>query len=424
MIGNYGKKKIIHCNLLGAYMANAFNPGAVVVIHTPRSCSHILAGTLPLFQDRYRVHQKALPYNTHNLYVTGLSSKDAIFGGEQKLKDCLLAVARLRKPEYIMVAAGCVAGVIGDDVVSICKTVENITGIPIFPLPGSGFMNNQAVDPIIESTKYLLNRFVDFTAEEEKKPWAAVLGNNAILTAMADLEELTRLYKYFGFEKVLFPPAGMSVAELKSLKLVSLLAAGGMVIRNHKSITGYTGYLANKMHIPCISLDIPCTPGETYAYLESIGKTLHKPDVAAAAVHIEKEQVGKRLAGYARILKNRKIILAFSMPLRFMRPHNLIAMLQACKLVLQGFLLLPELGEIETEKYKLALHDYGLPFYTESGYLAAKPADTFVITVAPKEYFKKQFCVSIRRIGTGGTVNLWHRLAEFVTDDRSIAYEE
>ena len=51
MIGKHAKRKPVICNLAGIYTANAFNPGAVVVIHAPRACSHLIAGALPYLKD-------------------------------------------------------------------------------------------------------------------------------------------------------------------------------------------------------------------------------------------------------------------------------------------------------------------------------------------------------------------------------------
>ena len=89
MIGNYAKRKPVICNLAGRYTANAFNPGAVVVIHAPRACSHLIAGTLPYLKERYRKSGGRIPFNGTNFYITDLTDKEAIFGGEKKLEECL-----------------------------------------------------------------------------------------------------------------------------------------------------------------------------------------------------------------------------------------------------------------------------------------------------------------------------------------------
>ena len=48
MIKKTNRKKVIHCNLSDIYMSVAFNKGIVVVLHAPKSCSHIVCTTLCL----------------------------------------------------------------------------------------------------------------------------------------------------------------------------------------------------------------------------------------------------------------------------------------------------------------------------------------------------------------------------------------
>ena len=100
MIGKYAKRKPVICNLAGIYTANAFNPGAAVVIHSPWACSHLIAGTLPYLKERYRKSGGLRPFDGSNFYVTGLTDKEAIFGGEKRLEECL-DIGQLLQPECI-----------------------------------------------------------------------------------------------------------------------------------------------------------------------------------------------------------------------------------------------------------------------------------------------------------------------------------
>ena len=144
MIRNTERKKVIHCNLMGIYLAAAYNHRVAVVFHAPRSCSHIAYNAFLEGRARcLREHPEldAAKVDGSNLYVTCLSDKEAIFGGEALLRQCLLDVAGLSNYDYIIVAAGCVASVIGDDVAAICSEVERSTGVPVLRAEGAGFMS-------------------------------------------------------------------------------------------------------------------------------------------------------------------------------------------------------------------------------------------------------------------------------------------
>lgn len=80
------------------------------------------------------------------LYKQGCSSdlkeKDIVFGGERKLYDSIIELNRLHKPGAIFVYATCVSGVIGDDIVSVCKEAQKITGIRVIPVQSEGFQDH------------------------------------------------------------------------------------------------------------------------------------------------------------------------------------------------------------------------------------------------------------------------------------------
>jgi len=145
MIRNSERKKVVHCNLMSVFLAAAYNPKAAVVFHAPKSCSHIAYNAFWEMRRKIENPKKLnAEHDCSNLFVTGLADKEAIFGGEKILKECLLDVVAEQKPEYIIVTAGCAAGVIGDDVAAICQEVEQTTEVPVLYVEGSGFMNQSS----------------------------------------------------------------------------------------------------------------------------------------------------------------------------------------------------------------------------------------------------------------------------------------
>ena len=101
MIKKTNRKKVIHCNLNDIYMSVAFNKGIVVVLHAPKSCSHIVYNAL--LDSRRRIalrYHKKLPALNDNLFVTGISDKETIFGGEKLLKNTLEEIIKEKNPIY------------------------------------------------------------------------------------------------------------------------------------------------------------------------------------------------------------------------------------------------------------------------------------------------------------------------------------
>lgn len=424
MISKYTKRKTIHCNLMGIYTASAFVPEAAVVIHAPRSCSHILSSAIPALNERYQKSERVLPLELRNLYVTGLNDNEAIFGGEKKLERCLRDIAEECHPSYIMVASGCVAGVIGDDVESVCRQVEAETGVPILSIAGSGFMNDVENDPYIATTRLLVNKFTDLHKPEEREETVVVLGELSVNNRRFLMECIRRLFGYFEYTKVYFPLAGMKIAEFHHLNNVSLAIAGRGQLNKKREIHAYTREFSDILRIPFSLAELPETPAATTGWLEEIGVLIHKTHLIEKAVQAEKAVLSAAAAQCRPVLEKTKCILSFFYSYSYHPPETIIETIKGSGLQIAGFLLLPEMADVEKEKYREALKPYGRPVYLETDYLTDPPEHDFVISSTEKIYFKRQFILEGRRIGAAGIAAFWQQLKQFAESDRRTIYEK
>jgi nitrogenase molybdenum-cofactor synthesis protein NifE len=72
-------------------------------------------------------------------FSTDLTETDIIFGGETKLYKALIQLIDVHSPKAAFVYSTCIVGLIGDDVTSVCKKVEQEKGIPVLPVHSEGF---------------------------------------------------------------------------------------------------------------------------------------------------------------------------------------------------------------------------------------------------------------------------------------------
>jgi nitrogenase molybdenum-cofactor synthesis protein NifE len=72
-------------------------------------------------------------------FSTDLRERHIVFGGEQRLRRCLLELIDTHAPSAAFVYATCIVGVIGDDVEAVCRAVADRTGIPVIPVSSEGF---------------------------------------------------------------------------------------------------------------------------------------------------------------------------------------------------------------------------------------------------------------------------------------------
>jgi len=87
---------------------------------------------------------------------TDLREKDVIFGGEGKLEASIRELVGKYQPKAAFVYATCIAGLIGDDVPAICRSLELELGLPVIPVLAEGFRGTKR-DGYNAATRALLS---------------------------------------------------------------------------------------------------------------------------------------------------------------------------------------------------------------------------------------------------------------------------
>ncbi len=147
-----GKNKSrIHCaddSLAGAVSQRAcvysgarvvLNPvtDAVHLVHGPIGCAAYtwdIRGSLSSGSEMFR-----------QSFSTDLKERDVVFGGEAKLIACIDEVVEKYHPPAIFVYATCVVGLIGDDIIAVCKEASQRHGIDVIPVESSGFLSGNKI---------------------------------------------------------------------------------------------------------------------------------------------------------------------------------------------------------------------------------------------------------------------------------------
>ena len=110
---------------------------AVHLVHGPIGCATYtwdIRGSLSSGPEMYR-----------NSFSTNLREQDIIFGGEPKLAACIDEIVAKYRPPAIFVYSTCVVGVIGDDLISVCKEASFRHGIDVIPVESSGFKSGNKI---------------------------------------------------------------------------------------------------------------------------------------------------------------------------------------------------------------------------------------------------------------------------------------
>ncbi|MBN2685017.1 MAG: nitrogenase iron-molybdenum cofactor biosynthesis protein NifE [Pontiellaceae bacterium] len=123
------------CSFCGSRVVLYPIADAIHVVHGPIGCASYtwdIRGALSSGPELHRLS-----------FSTDMGEKDVIYGGEKKLALALRELIDEYKPKAAFVYSTCIVGVIGDDVVAICKQVEKDKGIPVIPVDSEGFKGSK-----------------------------------------------------------------------------------------------------------------------------------------------------------------------------------------------------------------------------------------------------------------------------------------
>ena len=169
------KSKSCSCTLVGVYRALVFCPGVVVIFHGPIGCAHVastmdLGASFRVMADGGKESRETIP-----LVSSHLREKDGIFGGIDRLSDCISYVMDTYHPKCVWIVSSCVAGVIGDDIEQEAKAAEASYGIPVIPMPFAGFLGGEYSDGYYQTTEMMIRRF--FRKQKHIKGRVLLLGD-------------------------------------------------------------------------------------------------------------------------------------------------------------------------------------------------------------------------------------------------------
>jgi nitrogenase molybdenum-cofactor synthesis protein NifE len=147
-----GKNKSrIHCaedSLAGAVSQRAcVYSGARVVLNPVTDAVHLVHGPIgcAAYTWDIRGSLSSGPEMFRQSFSTDLKERDVVFGGEKKLVACIDEIVEKYHPPVIFVYATCVVGLIGDDIVAVCKEASERHGIDVIPVESSGFLSGNKI---------------------------------------------------------------------------------------------------------------------------------------------------------------------------------------------------------------------------------------------------------------------------------------
>ncbi len=170
------------CALAGALTVTLEIEDCITILHGPPGCCH----RFPLGQivDPARV------------MVTGMTEKEVVFGGEGLLTETIRQAGE-RRPGMIAVISSCIAGVIGDDAVALCRELE--TEAFLLAIPADGFLTGGFYAGIQGAMEALIKDFLPQSPGPVRTDTVNILGEKNLAVDEEDsFREMARLLGLLG----------------------------------------------------------------------------------------------------------------------------------------------------------------------------------------------------------------------------------
>ena len=196
------------------------------------------------------------------LYSTHMNESDVAFGTYDRLEKSILEVDFNIKPKYIFVMASSVSAVIGTDIESVCRELEEKVNAKLIPVTTAGLKDDYNYG--VESA---LSMIVENIVQEptQKEESFNIIGSSMdAFNFKSDAEEIKRMVEtFYGKNVNTIFTSNTSIEEIEESSKASL----NIVIR--KEGLKAAEYMKEKFNIPYVYRK-PVGLAETLAFLDDI----------------------------------------------------------------------------------------------------------------------------------------------------------
>lgn len=383
------------CSMPGVWQAVAHNKGAAVIYHSPKGCGHVTRDMelgvhyRSLARERFVAGQYKAP-----LIISDLQEEHAIFGGSEQLRKCIDHVVAKYKPQYILIANSCVAGVIGDDTEAIAAQAEAEWKIPIKSVASCGFLDGDYHGGFYHAGRALMEQFMSIQPKLENT--VTVLGDRSGPNG-ADAQEIRRLLQYFDLQVHCHFPTHSSVEEIQQVSSSALSVLSGGTPQSYPWIRKLGIDLQEMFGVPFFDSDYPIGWQTTKKWLEKLGDFLNKKEQALLAIKEEEKRLAEQLEKIKQKLKGVRTVLCLGRSLLHFHPAWVLEFLNLAEVSLEGIVLLDSLNEQQKEEMKKELQKQTKAsiFLQSEGEKVLSTVDIVVTTQELADYTKRQLFLPI-----------------------------
>ena len=327
------------CSMPGVWRALSFVRGALVVFHSPRPCAHIAHGMDVSSFHRLTAAGTSVRLSPVPLLTSGLSENEAVFGGEERLRECIRFAAQKYHPQAVFIANSCVSGVIGDDTQAIAAEMEEELGLPVTAVSAHGFLDGEYYAGYLDAARALVDRFMQ--PAERKEGTVVLLGDCGGMHGEY-VKELRRLLSLLGLRVTGQFPSYLALDELQAVPEAELVILLGRRMDDEKQaqLAALAAHIRERLGTPYLADVYAVGAEETARWLRCVGQLCHREEAAERAIAAEEASFAATVEKARNDLAGRRCALAIGRDLTWFQPEIVLRLLDKAGIELDGIVLL------------------------------------------------------------------------------------
>ena len=327
------------CSMPGVWRALSFVRGALVIFHSPRPCAHIAHGMDVSSFHRLTAAGTSVRLSPVPLLTSGLGESEAIFGGEDRLRECIRFAAEKYHPQAVFIANSCVSGVIGDDTKAIAEEMETELGIPVMAVSAHGFLDGEYYAGYLDAARALVDRFMH---PAERKPGTVVLLGDCGGMHGEYVKELRRLLALLDLKVTAQFPSYLALDEMQAVPEAELIILLGRRMDDEKQaqLAALAEHIHERFGTPYLADVYAVGAEETKTWLRRVGALCHREEAAERAIASEEASFSAVVEKARADLAGRRCGLAIGRDLTWFQPEIILRLLNKAGVALSGIVLL------------------------------------------------------------------------------------
>lgn len=286
----------------------------VMIIHSPLGCCSNFVGTGGLRKTMRA--SKGKPDEDFIWLHTNMSELDVVTGGIDKLRKAILYAEKEYHPEAIIIANGCVPGIIGDDIDSLVTELSHRISAKIVPVHCEGFKSKYVASGYDSAYHGILRHLLDPVQKYETvipiedrdikdqyRISRTVNIFNVGSNSNGDEVELARLVSALG----LIPRVLPLHAALDDLARIGEAALNVSICATHDDYL--LGHLKERFGTDYLIDTLPIGIKNTNQWIRLIAAHFHLEEEAEKLIKFETEQLRASLKPLKEALKGKSVFV-------------------------------------------------------------------------------------------------------------------